>query len=233
MDAPDVSYVKNGDVSIAYSTIGDGPFDVVFVPGWILSVFESAWDGPAAETLSTARLLLARDPVRQARDRPLRPRERHSRLRDEDGRHPRRDGRRRIRASRPARRLRGRPDDASLRGHVPGTNRRRDPLRNRGVVGARRRLPVGAYAGGVAAGDRRGLGQFRLAGMARRVPRGLLAEHRRRRGDEALVAEVGPLELEPGSPPGPPPHEHAASTSATCCPRSARPRSCCTRWTTR
>ena len=47
-----MSYVKNGDVSIAYSTIGDGPFDVVFVPGWILSVFESAWDGPAAETLS-------------------------------------------------------------------------------------------------------------------------------------------------------------------------------------
>ena len=46
-----MSYVKNGDVSIAYSTIGDGPFDVVFVPGWILSVFESAWDGPAAETL--------------------------------------------------------------------------------------------------------------------------------------------------------------------------------------
>jgi pimeloyl-ACP methyl ester carboxylesterase len=52
VDAPDVSYVKNGDVSIAYSTIGDGPFDVVFIPGWILSVFESAWDGPAAETLS-------------------------------------------------------------------------------------------------------------------------------------------------------------------------------------
>ena len=51
MDAPEVSYVKNGDVSIAYSTIGDRPFDVVFVPGWILSVFESAWDGPAAETL--------------------------------------------------------------------------------------------------------------------------------------------------------------------------------------
>jgi pimeloyl-ACP methyl ester carboxylesterase len=51
VDAPEVSYVKNGDVSIAYSTIGDGPFDVVFIPGWILSVFESAWDGPAAETL--------------------------------------------------------------------------------------------------------------------------------------------------------------------------------------
>jgi hypothetical protein len=51
VDALEVSYVKNGDVSIAYSTIADGPFDVVFVAGWILSVFESAWDGPAAEAL--------------------------------------------------------------------------------------------------------------------------------------------------------------------------------------
>ena len=62
MDAPEVRYAKNGDVSIAYSTVGDGPFDVVFMAGWVLSVFESAWDGPAAETLrrlaSFSRLIL-------------------------------------------------------------------------------------------------------------------------------------------------------------------------------
>jgi pimeloyl-ACP methyl ester carboxylesterase len=52
VDAPEVRYVKSGDVSIAYSTVGEGPFDLVFVAGWVLSVFESAWDGPAAETLS-------------------------------------------------------------------------------------------------------------------------------------------------------------------------------------
>jgi class 3 adenylate cyclase len=44
--------VKNGDVSIAYATVGDGPFDLVFVAGWVLTVFESAWEGPAAATLS-------------------------------------------------------------------------------------------------------------------------------------------------------------------------------------
>jgi len=49
---PQVRYAKSGDVSIAYSTVGDGPFDLVFVAGWVLSVFESAWDGPAADTLS-------------------------------------------------------------------------------------------------------------------------------------------------------------------------------------
>jgi pimeloyl-ACP methyl ester carboxylesterase/class 3 adenylate cyclase len=52
VDAPEVRYAKSGDVSIAYSTVGDGPFDLVFVAGWVLSVFESAWDGPAADTLS-------------------------------------------------------------------------------------------------------------------------------------------------------------------------------------
>lgn len=52
MDAPEVRYTKSGDTSIAYSTVGDGSFDLVFVGGWVLSVFESAWDGPAADTLS-------------------------------------------------------------------------------------------------------------------------------------------------------------------------------------
>src|SRR6478736_3432300 len=62
MEAPEVRYVRSGDVNIAYATIGDGPFDIVFVAGWVLTVFESAWDGPAADTLrrlaSFARLIL-------------------------------------------------------------------------------------------------------------------------------------------------------------------------------
>ncbi|MQB01686.1 MAG: alpha/beta fold hydrolase, partial [Actinobacteria bacterium] len=52
MEPPEVRYAKSGDVSLAYSVVGDGPFDLVFVGGWILSVFESAWEGPAADTLS-------------------------------------------------------------------------------------------------------------------------------------------------------------------------------------
>ena len=62
MERPEVRYVKSGDVNIAYATIGEGPFDIVFVAGWVLTVFESAWEGPAADTLrrlaSFARLIL-------------------------------------------------------------------------------------------------------------------------------------------------------------------------------
>ena len=38
-------YARSGDVSIAYQVTGEGPFDVVFVPGF-LSHVELAWDVP-------------------------------------------------------------------------------------------------------------------------------------------------------------------------------------------
>jgi class 3 adenylate cyclase/pimeloyl-ACP methyl ester carboxylesterase len=38
-------YAQSGELSIAYSVIGDGPMDVVFVPGFI-SHQELAWDSP-------------------------------------------------------------------------------------------------------------------------------------------------------------------------------------------
>src|SRR5438128_12400119 len=38
-------YALNGDVHIAYATIGDGPMDVLYVPTW-MSVFELYWDQP-------------------------------------------------------------------------------------------------------------------------------------------------------------------------------------------
>jgi class 3 adenylate cyclase/pimeloyl-ACP methyl ester carboxylesterase len=50
VDAPEVRYAKSGDVSIAYGVVGDGPFDVVFVGGWVLSNLTAhAWSGSAAE----------------------------------------------------------------------------------------------------------------------------------------------------------------------------------------
>ncbi len=49
MDAPEVHYAKSGEVNIAYSVVGEGPFDLVFVVGWVLSTLEFAWDGPPAD----------------------------------------------------------------------------------------------------------------------------------------------------------------------------------------
>ncbi len=43
---PETRYTKSGDVNIAYQVVGEGPFDLVYVPGWISNV-ELMWDEPA------------------------------------------------------------------------------------------------------------------------------------------------------------------------------------------
>jgi pimeloyl-ACP methyl ester carboxylesterase/class 3 adenylate cyclase len=48
---PEVRYAKSGDINIAYAVIGDGPFDIVFVGGWVLSTLEGAWEGPSTRFL--------------------------------------------------------------------------------------------------------------------------------------------------------------------------------------
>jgi class 3 adenylate cyclase/alpha-beta hydrolase superfamily lysophospholipase len=45
LEPVEVQYAQSGDLSIAYSVFGDGPLDVVFVPGFI-SHQELAWDSP-------------------------------------------------------------------------------------------------------------------------------------------------------------------------------------------
>jgi len=46
VDVPKINYAKSGDVSIAYGVVGDGPFDIVFVGGWVLSALTShVWSG--------------------------------------------------------------------------------------------------------------------------------------------------------------------------------------------
>ena len=42
---PVTKYAKSGDVHIAYQVLGDGPFDLVFVPGYI-SHLEYDWEHP-------------------------------------------------------------------------------------------------------------------------------------------------------------------------------------------
>jgi class 3 adenylate cyclase len=39
---PETRYARNGDVSIAYQAVGDGPLDIVFVPG-LISHLEAGW----------------------------------------------------------------------------------------------------------------------------------------------------------------------------------------------
>jgi pimeloyl-ACP methyl ester carboxylesterase len=43
---PETRYAKSGDLNIAYQVVGDGPRDLVYVPGWISNV-ELMWDDPA------------------------------------------------------------------------------------------------------------------------------------------------------------------------------------------
>jgi len=43
---PDTRYAKSGDLNIAYQVVGDGPRDLIYVPGWISNV-ELNWEEPA------------------------------------------------------------------------------------------------------------------------------------------------------------------------------------------
>lgn len=43
---PKTRYAKSGGVSIAYPVLGDGPMDVVFIPGFV-SNMEFHWECPA------------------------------------------------------------------------------------------------------------------------------------------------------------------------------------------
>ena len=45
MDAPEVRYARNGDVNIAYQVVGDGPVDLLYIPGWI-SHLDLYWEEP-------------------------------------------------------------------------------------------------------------------------------------------------------------------------------------------
>ncbi|HEX2024899.1 MAG TPA: alpha/beta hydrolase, partial [Actinomycetota bacterium] len=45
MNTPQTRYAKSGDVHIAYQVVGDGPLDLVYVPGWVTHL-EYAWEEP-------------------------------------------------------------------------------------------------------------------------------------------------------------------------------------------
>ena len=61
-DSPETRYAKSGDCHIAYQVVGKGPFDVVFIPGFVSHV-EHCWEEPRLAQFfrrlaSFARLIL-------------------------------------------------------------------------------------------------------------------------------------------------------------------------------
>src|SRR3989442_5486081 len=43
---PETKYARSGDVHIAYQVVGNGPRDLVLVPGWISNI-EVFWEEPS------------------------------------------------------------------------------------------------------------------------------------------------------------------------------------------
>src|SRR2546430_15174339 len=43
--SPKTQYTRSGDLHIAYQVVGDGPLDLVYIPGWGSHV-ELAWEEP-------------------------------------------------------------------------------------------------------------------------------------------------------------------------------------------
>jgi hypothetical protein len=62
MTLPVTRFTQSGDASIAYQVLGQGPFDLVFVPGFVSHV-EYAWEDPSyarflQQLASFSRLIL-------------------------------------------------------------------------------------------------------------------------------------------------------------------------------
>jgi class 3 adenylate cyclase len=78
MEAPDIHYVRGEDgTTIAYAVIGDGPFDLLCIPGFV-SHLELFWEAPGAEhyfgrLASFARLIMFDKRGQGLSDRPPGP----------------------------------------------------------------------------------------------------------------------------------------------------------------
>ncbi|HJS27705.1 MAG TPA: adenylate/guanylate cyclase domain-containing protein [Actinomycetota bacterium] len=62
MTTPQTRYAKSGDINIAYQVVGEGPFDLVYVPGFVSNI-DIMWEEPGLAALlerlaSFSRLIL-------------------------------------------------------------------------------------------------------------------------------------------------------------------------------
>ena len=60
--SPTTRYARSADVNIAYQVVGDGPLDLVLVPGWVSQV-EAMWDEPTHEAFPSSAGVLEADSV--------------------------------------------------------------------------------------------------------------------------------------------------------------------------
>src|ERR687883_306013 len=77
MQPPRTQYAKSGDLRVAYQVVGDGPFDIAFVPGFVSHV-ELLWEEPHCARFlerlgSIGRLILFDRRGLGMSDRPGRP----------------------------------------------------------------------------------------------------------------------------------------------------------------
>src|SRR5438128_3954638 len=93
--SPVTRYAKSGDVSVAYQVVGDGPPDLVLVPGFVSHV-EAAWEWPYLARFLHRLASFARLIVRQTWHRAFRSDDAPTDVRRSDGRHPGRHGRGRM-----------------------------------------------------------------------------------------------------------------------------------------
>jgi class 3 adenylate cyclase len=56
---PHTQYAHSGELSLAYQVVGDGPIDLLFVPGWVSQV-EHCWEDPALARFFEAVATFAR-----------------------------------------------------------------------------------------------------------------------------------------------------------------------------
>ena len=64
MDVPETRYAKSGNVHVAYCIRGEGPVDLVFIPGWISNIelmWEDRWMRAWLDRMATFSRLIAFD----------------------------------------------------------------------------------------------------------------------------------------------------------------------------
>lgn len=56
---PKTNYTKSGDFNIAYQVIGDGPVDIIYIPGWVSNI-DMMWSEPRLAAFLTRLTLFSR-----------------------------------------------------------------------------------------------------------------------------------------------------------------------------